>query len=298
MVFMAASCLFTSAAYAKEVVVLVDTQIRPYVEALAGFQQVSRANVRVLDRREDSDPRDELELIPLIRKRKPDHILAIGSEALAVVAGEITDIPILFCMVLNSEKAMGNHAGNLTGVSMDASPEKTMKLLHQLLPSIEKVGVAYDPEETGALVEAGRRALTMHHKNLNARPVESEAEALRKVKSVFEESDAYWMVPDRKVQTADVLRYLFFAARKEKKALIGISDKYAKAGALFALTVESEASGRQVGEMSNRVLTGTPLEELPVENARDFNISINSKTANDLGIIIPDQLLDKASHVY
>lgn len=298
MAFIAASCLIPSTSMAKEVVAVVDMQIRPYVEALAGFEEASKADVWVFERKEDNDPSDELSLIPVIRKRRPDQILAIGSEALEVIAGEISDIPIIFCMVLNPGKKIKKYGGNMTGVSMNVPPEKTMSLLSQLLPSVGKVGVVYNPEETGFLVDAGRKALAGRHKEMAARPVKSEKEALQTVKTVFEESDAYWIVPDRTVQNADVLRYLFFAAHKEKKALIGISDKYAKAGALFALTVESKALGRQAGAMSNRVLAGTPLEDIPFENARYFNLSINSKTARELGVKIPEQLLGRASHVY
>lgn len=277
---------------------MVDIRIRPYVEALAGFQEASKADIWVYERREDNDPSDELELIPLIRKRKPDQIFAIGSEALSVVASEVDDIPIIFCMVLNAEEKIKNYGGNLTGVSMNVSPYKTMSLLSQLLPSVGKVGVAYNPEKTGFLVDAGRKALARHLKELEAQPVQSETDSLQTVKAVLELSDAYWIVPDRTVHSADVLRYLFYAARKQKKALIGISDKYVKAGALFALTVENKALGRQTGAMSNRVLAGTPLEEIPFENARDFSLSINTKAARELGVIIPKQLLRKADYVY
>jgi len=283
---------------AKEVVVLLDPNIRPYVEALAGFKEASDASIKVFERREDGDISDEQALIPGIRARRPDQILVIGGEALAALAGKITDIPILFSMVLSPHDKLKQHYENLTGVAMNVSPERQMKTLDSLMPSVRHVGVVYAPEESGSLIKLGEAALTKHNIEMDAQSALSEKEAEHYLEMVMDRNQAYWMVPDHFMRSKDLVRYLFFASQENNKALIGLSDKYVRAGALFAFTVQNRSLGRQAGELSNRIMNGVKPGSIPIEMARDVDFSINMQVAKALGIQVPGELLQAAKHVY
>jgi len=113
-------------------------------------------------------------------------------------------------------------------------------------------------------------------------------------------SDVYWMLPDRTVKDPDVVRLLFFQSGPGGKPLIGLSDQYVKAGALFALTPVPEAMGRQAADLSNRALNGTPFRDLGIERAErgSLSFSLNRKTAQALGIPIPRDVLKDADRVY
>lgn len=284
---------------AKEVVVLLDTRIRPYVECLAGFQEISRADgIKVLERVENGDLADEKALIPSIRSRKPDMILAVGGEALQAMAGEIRDIPILFCMVINPKAILGSLPANVTGVSLNVPAESIAATLDDLLPQTKRVGVVYDPDNTVELVHEARQALSRRRKTLEAQPVKDAGEVLPKVKDVLAQVDIYWMLPDNTVNNTDVVRYLFFAARQQNKALIGISPRFTKAGALFSLSAEYRAEGRQAGAISNQILAGSRPRDIPVAQPSALQLTINSKVAASLGIDVPQHLLRRASKVY
>jgi len=283
---------------AKEVAVLLDSHIRPYVEALVGFQQASKASIKIYERSEDGDASDELALIQSIRARSPDHILVLGEESLLALAGEVTDIPVLFCMVLNPEEKLSSDMRHLTGVSMNIPPDRQMEALSLLVPKANKIGVVYDPREVDHFVQAGRVATTKYHMQLEAQPVSSSIQAVQEAKAMLGRIDAFWMVPDQTVTTIDLVKYLLFNARKQGIPLIGVSEKYVRAGALFAFTAENEALGRQAAEMSNRLLNGSSPRDLPPQMARDVKLSINSKVAESLGLTIPKRLLDEAVSVY
>jgi len=283
---------------AAEVVALLDSRVRPYVEALAGFRQESGAEVRVFERREDADPADEAALIPAIRARHPDQVLAIGPEALQVALRGITDIPILFCMVLNPQGRVPPDRTDVAGVAMNVAPEDQMGVLVRLLPRAERVGALYNVAESGESVDYARRWLRRHGRVLDAEPARPMPALVDQVRGVLDQTDVFWMIPDDTLKNPDALRLLFFQAERAGKPLIGVSDRYAKAGALFALTAEPRAMGRQAAELSNRALAGTPLSELGIEAARDPFLSLNRKTAETLKIPIPRALLDEARVVY
>lgn len=291
-------CSASVSSSAGEVVVLLDPNIRPYVEALAGFKETSNAQIKIFNRKENGDLSDERALIDAIRSRKPDEILVIGGEAMAALAGKITDIPILFTMVLSPQDKLKKSYENLTGVAMNVAPEQQMKILDELLPNARNVGVVYQPEESAALVKAGKQALARQKKQLDAVAVSAQSDAIRYLKMVIDQNAAYWMIPDKLMRSSELIRYLFFASKDQKKALIGLSDKYVRAGALFALSVQNRQLGRQAGQLSNRILGGEKPSQIPIEMARHTELSINTKVAARLGIEVSPALLQQAKHIY
>ena len=291
-------CIVPATAFASEVVVLLDPNVRPYVEALAGFKLTSDANTKVFVRKEDGDLGDERAMIGAIRARKPDQIVVIGSEAMRALAGEVTDIPILFMMVLNPQDKLKEMPKNFTGVAMNVAPERQMQVLSQLLPKLKHVAVVYDPDQSESLIRRGEKACLAQHQQLAAKQVKSTTEALEQVKLLFEEHTAYWMIPDQLMRSKDVVRYLFFAAREQNRALIGLSDKYVRAGALFAFTVQNESLGRQTGELSNRMFRERGIKYFPIEMAHEADLSINQRVAKQMGIRVPESIIKQAKVIY
>ncbi len=283
---------------AGEVIVLLDPNIRPYVEALAGFKESSNAQVKIFNRKENGELSDERALIGAIRARNPDQVLVIGGEAMAALAGEIEDIPILFSMVLSPQDKLKKSYENLTGVAMNVAPEQQMAILDALMPEARHIGVVYQAEESESLVKAGQKALDKQSKQLDAVAVSTQKDAIMHLKMALDQNAAYWMIPDRLMRSRELIRYLFFASKDKKKALIGLSDKYVRAGALFALSVQNRQLGRQVGQLSNRILDGKKPSQMPIEMAQDAELSINTKVAESLGIKVSNELLQQAKHIY
>ncbi len=290
--------LLPSFARAAEVVVLLDPDVRPYVEVLAAFQEKSRAAVKILERREDGSFSDEQALAAVIERRRPNHILAIGGEALAALADNITDIPILYTMVLNPGEKLANGTTNISGVSLNVPPRRTMQFLQRIAPGVKTIGTVYNPAESGRLIKEARTVLKTMKKDLIAEPVSSPTEALQKAKDVLARTDCFWMVPGKTVQNLDMVRYLLFTTHREKKPLIGISGKYVKAGALFAFNVDVRCLGYQTAALSNRLLQGIAIDRIHPEDARNTLLVINRTVAENLGIAVPEKIVKQAAHVY
>jgi len=291
-------CSMVASAVAKEIVVVLDPNVRPYVEALAGFKQVSNMTIKVFNRRDNGDLSDERALIAAIRARKPDQILVLGTEAMSALAAEITDIPILFSMVLSPQDAWAMKPKNLTGVTMSVSPKRQMQVLAALLPKLKFVTSIYTPDRNSQLLRQGEEACSALNMELITAQARSTTEAIEQVGKLLASHEVYWMLPDQLMHSRDVIRYLFFAAREKQKILIGLSDKYVRAGALFAFTVQNDALGRQVAALSNRMLAEGNSGKYPVEMAHEADLSINMKVAKNLGITVPDELIMQARVIY
>ena len=282
-------------AMAAEIAVVADLRIRPYVEALAGFKEVTHGTIHVYENQEDGSLEDEHRLAERIRERNPGVILAIGQEALHGVVSKNSDIITVFAMAYPS--AAISQKTNLTGITLESDPVQLADVLDQLFPGPMRVGTIYDPNTSEQLVSATRAALDKHGKTLDAAPITGSESPVEQAKAILNGVDAFWMVPDQTIHDPDVVRFLLFASRKQGKPLIGPSGKYVKAGALLALTPDSHGIGREAAELADRLLAGTPVRDLPIRPTSHTTLFIHKTIAAEQGIVVPESLKQKVRYV-
>jgi len=284
-------------AQAREIVALLDTHVAAYAEALAGFRQQSSIPVRVVGCRENGSVRDERALIPRIRAEHSVQVLAIGDEPLRALAGRLTELPVIFCMVANPASIMGG-ARNITGVSTDTPPGRLMALAGRFAVHMHRIGVVYNPDESGYMVAAARKVLARHHQVLVARPAHSSRQALEALRKLMPHVDAYWVVRDRLFRASEVIRYVFAMADRYDTPLIGYSDRLVRAGSLFAYSSDHTLMGRQAANLSSQVLAGKRAGALPVEMPRVQMLSVNRKSFRHHRIRLSKRLMRRAWRVY
>ena len=68
-------------------------------------------------------------------------------------------------------------------------------------------------------------------------------------------------------------------------------------GALAGYGANYRELGREAGDYVVRILSGTPVSELPVQSVTKLALSINLKTAKAFGLAIPPTLLARADEV-
>ena len=82
-----------------------------------------------------------------------------------------------------------------------------------------------------------------------------------------------------------------------KLPVTGGSSKFAKAGALVSYGPSFPDMFRRAAEIVDKILRGTKPGDIPVEQPTKFDLVINVKTANALGITVPHNLLVLADEV-
>ena len=68
-------------------------------------------------------------------------------------------------------------------------------------------------------------------------------------------------------------------------------------GALIATTADFYKIGKTAGEKAALILNGAKPDSIPSENPKEYSIILNKKAAKDLGIVIPEDMLEKAKEV-
>lgn len=273
---------------AHEVVAVQSFNIKPYGEALKGFNSVCDCQIKqfVLSEMEGTD------VAKAIREAKPDIILAIGTDSLIRVK-KIKDIPIVYLMVPNPQNVISEEE-NITGVSMNIPPHNQLATLKDVLPRIKRVGLLYNPERTGFFVKKAQLAANSMGIELLAKEVHSPKDVPALVNNMKGEINAFWMLPDTTVITPETAEFLLLFSLENKIPVLTFSDKYVEMGALLSIEVDAFDSGKQAGEMAHKILSGTNIKKVPETDPRKAVLSINLKIAKKLGITISKDIINKA----
>jgi putative ABC transport system substrate-binding protein len=288
------------------VAVVESRQLSAYEEALKGFEEAV-AN-RGFDPEfiryvvgGDTDSPDKLRAE--FTGAGIDMILALGTDAARLVKDCHSDIPSVFSMVSEpGQSGLLNSGGNggtpMTGVCLDVPVEDQFVSLIDVVPRAKRIGVIYNPQESQFLVDEARSAANRMNLGLVAYPIESEADVPEGLTSLRPRIDALWLVSDRTVLTTESLQYVFLYAFQTNLPLMGLSEHFVRMGALFAVGPDYSDVGRQSGEFAAQILRGRNPEELPVASPRKVLLSLNLRTAEIIGLSIPEGVVRKAASVY
>jgi len=95
---------------------------------------------------------------------------------------------------------------------------------------------------------------------------------------------------------ANQRRIVGFALKSRLPSMYA-SKEYVDAGGLMAYGADEADSYRRVAYYVDRILKGAKPADLPVEQARKFELVINLKTAKQISLTIPPNVLARADKV-
>lgn len=289
--------LVPNAAGAAEVAILKTADLAAYNHAVASFKAVMPSATTFVEYDMKGDPARGQNLAQKIRTSDASLLLAVGVKAAQVARSEIIDIPVIFCMVLDP----GKHdlkAPNMTGIRLEVPVERQFNAMRSVLPSLKRIGVLYDPEKTGHLVDEARLLAKSLGLELVAKQVNTEKEVPPALRALLSQVEALWLVPDSTVLTEDSLKFVLDTALDFNVPVIGFSSELVRSGALIGLSVNYEDVGRQAGLLAKKILSdqSRPFSTtFPPERVR---LSLNLKTAKFLGITISPDVVNAADELY
>lgn len=238
-------------------------------------------------------------------QRKPAVLIAAGPEASLRAAKHATStIPIVMVAMAFDPIALGyvtslaKPGGNVTGLFFRQLEltGKRLQLLKEALPDVSRVAVFWDRFCADQLQEAAAAATLL---GLQLQPVE-----LRDPPYDFEK--AFTAVAERGAQALlGLASPVFFLervrlhdlARRHRLPTMSFRREDVEAGALMAYGVSFAAMLRRAADYVDKILKGAKPGDLPVEQPTKFELLINLKTAQQLGITIPPTVLYQADKV-
>lgn len=297
-------CLHPQIAPARDLIVAVKSlQAEPYELAFQGFRETLRRKGYDVDIKEyvlREGERERARLLSELKARRPALILTVGSSATSVIREQVQDLPVVFCMVLDPVasgfvQSMHTPGSNVTGASMDIPARLQFETLKAVVPSIKKVGVLYNPQETGEVVRPAAKGAAEVGLELIASPLDSSEKLQDALENLQRRVDALWSVADSTVFASDrSIEFLLRQTLQHKIPFMGLSPAFVKAGALLALSVDYRDVGNQCAEQTAQILAGRAPSSLPVTTPRKVTLYINLNAARTIGVEIPPSSMAEA----
>jgi putative tryptophan/tyrosine transport system substrate-binding protein len=233
-------------------------------------------------------------------------IVATGGPAPALAAKAATrTIPIVFNVGADPVKlglvaSFNRPGGNVTGVSFFVAEldAKRLGLLRELVPGVRRTAVLLNPKNPNAGpqlsdITTAADALGLQITVLHAATVEDLDTVLANLPSadtgaLLVGADAFFN--SRRDQIVGLV------ARLELPAIYEVRE-FVAAGGLMSYGTSLVDAYHQVGVYTGRILKGEKPDELPVVQPTRFELVINMKVAQGLGLTVPPLLLAQADEV-
>lgn len=289
-----------SAARAGPRVAIVTSQSADaYAESLQGFLEHLKKNgiLADIEIHELTKDREQAEAIgDRVKASAPDLVVTFGGFATEVTMGRIDDIPIVAGMVLHPEPL--GAVPNVAGVTLELPARIHFEWVRRFLPETRVIGVIYNSEENESRVALAREEAERMGLKLEAVQVSSPRNLPGALDAIARRADVLWGIPDRIAMTTETAKQVMLFCLRNRIPFVGLSAAWAKAGALYSLDGDYQDIGVQCGELSVRVLTGEPIDSLPILSPRRVRYSVNLKTFEHLRLKITDQLIEGAEAAF
>ena len=237
---------------------------------------------------------------------QPDVICPSIITAIDAVRETKTDLPVVFLesmypVKLGVVKSLTAPGTNYTGVSNMTGPMsgKRLELLTRMVPSIKRVAVICNPNNkvSKLSLETTQKAAAELELQLDIYLVykhEDVDEVIAKVEA--SPVDALVLNPDFMVFSR--LKKIVAMTRKKKIPTMGIDYTQVELGILASYGGGLKEIAHQAARHVDRVLKGDSPAGIPIEAPRRYKLFINMKTAEEIGVILPKNILHQASGYY
>ncbi len=233
-----------------------------------------------------------------------DLILAIATNAAQAAANATETIPVVLTAVTDPEFSglvdSNEHPGhNVTGTSDLTPVEAQIDLLKEILPDAQNVAILFNGAEDNSIFQADMAEKAIAAKGMNAEKVSvSELNQIQSiVESLVGKVDAIYIPTDNLL--AEGMATVTMITNENKIPVIVGEEGQVVNGGLATYGLSYFNLGYKAGEMAVEILNGANPAEMAIGYlpAEDCELIINMETVKELGLTIPDTVLNRAKKI-
>ena len=286
--------------------VLSDSYSREaFQQGLRGLGYVAGKNILIEYRYSEGKFERLPELAEELVRLKVDVFVTIGTPPSQAAKAATTTIPIVMALISDPVGAglvasLARPGGNVTGLSTVSSDlsGKRLELLKETLPKVSRVAVLYDPNDPAMIAEIKETEVAARPLGVQLQPIE--------VRRLDEFEAALKAATRAKAGSALVLPTALFnthrkriaeLAAKNRLPTMWATNQLMDAGGLMSYGPDYGDLYRRAATYVDKILKGAKPADLPVEQPMKFELVINLKTAKQIGLSIPPNVLARADRV-
>jgi putative ABC transport system substrate-binding protein len=236
----------------------------------------------------------------------PDVILAAGSQSTAALLQTTRTVPIVFVNVVDPVGAgyvarLARPGGNATGFSAFeySLSGKWLELLKEIAPNLTRIAILRDPAIAAGIGQfAVIQAMASPSLGVELSPIDVRdgGEIERDVAALAREPSGGLIMTASTVTVVHFKLIIMLAARHRLPAVYPFRY-FVASGGLISYGPDPTDQFRRAAGYVDRILKGEKAADLPVQSPTKYELAINLKTANALGLTMPPSLLARADQV-
>jgi putative ABC transport system substrate-binding protein len=265
-----------------------------------GYEEGKQILLEIRDTK--SDPKLVEEAAKTFERERFNLIYAVTTSVVAPVKNVTSHIPIVFTVgsdpvASGLVQSFGRPGGRLTGVQYSTTDltGKRLEILKEILPKLSRVVTFYNPNnrmatDAAALAREAARHFGVQLVERQATSVEELRQRVGALKA--KEADAYFYISDAMVLSQAQL--VIDMAMSKKLPTMFSEQNLVAMGGLASYGQNFHETGRLSAKYVQKIMTGAPPGDLRVEIVDKFELVINLKTAKQIGLTIPPNVLARA----
>ena len=276
-----------------------------FLQVLRSLGYIEGKNI-LIDIRYADGNRDRLrELAIELVQSKVDAIFTGSPPAIFALKQATQSIPIIIVSFTDPVRSgivasLAKPGGNITGMSLISADlwPKRLELIKEILPKASRVAIFWNKSNTGMAIEAKatHEAAVPMGITLQDRGVKDASEMQLVFDAMTKERpDAFLALMDIPLQ-AHQKRILDFLAQNRVPAIFESKD-WVEAGGLISYGPDGDDVTRRAAIQLDKILKGAKPSDIPVEQPTKFEMLVNLKTAQQIGLSIPPNVLARADRV-
>ena len=275
-------------------------------QGLQDLGYVEGKTIAIVYRSAEGKPERLTELAADLVRLKVDLIVVSGGPAALAAKGATTTIPIVMVNLSDPVgqgliSGLARPEGNITGLSFLAGElgTKRLEILKDAVSKLARVGVLWPAGISASSLQLKELRLAAVALKVKLEEIETQADS-KGLESAFQtakqkQSNAIMTTAQRP----------FFAERKRIVELAGkyrlpaiyFQKEFVDEGGLMSYGADYDDLYRRAAGYVDKILKGAKPGDLPVQQATKFEFVINLKAAKQIGLIIPNRVLERANQV-
>ena len=280
-------------------------RLDPFRQGLRALGHVEGQNIAIEYRYTDGKFERLPDVAAELVRLKVDVLVANTTNAALAAKNATQTIPIFFIGVSDPVAAglvdsLPRPGGNITGLTNIAPvlSGKRLELLKETVPKLSRVAVLWDPRNPGSTPQWKESQLAARELGLQLHPM--EVSSADKYESAFQEAtkarSGALAVTLNPLANSNQKQVVDLATKNRLPAIYARGD-FVESGGLMSYGQSFAADGRDAARLVDKILKGTKPADIPVEQPMKFEFIVNLKTAKQIGVTIPPNVLVRADRV-
>jgi len=279
--------------------------MKTFRERLHGLGYIEGQNITIEYRSWEGKAERLPELAAEVVRLNCDVIVSAGTEAAEAAKSATKTVPVVMVFGADAVRLgivadLARPGGNVTGLTSISSEliGKRLELLKEVIPKLSRVGFLWSPSNPDAdynvkEAETVGRSLRLGVQSLEVKGPDDiegvfEVATKRRAGALLMSGGGFFAFHQK--------RLIELAAKSRLPAMYN-NIRYVEAGGLMTYAEDRAYQYRRAAEYVDKILKGAKPADLPVERSKKFEFVVNLKTAKQIGLTIPPNVLVRADRV-